>query len=117
MRLTLFALLLASLFVTQADSGNFIEGTHACSTTPVVLSTASIPLKWLNVQSWADNTGQVFVGQSGVTAVANCHGAGGCITPGGAFFLPTDGSAQYNLKQVYIVCTVAGDSVSYVGLQ
>lgn len=91
------------------------SGAKQLSTTAGFASKAT----WINLQAPAGNSGSVFVGDSTVTAAANCApGKGACMLAAGSVFLPALANTQaYDLSQTYIACSNSGDSVIFLYLQ
>lgn len=74
--------------------------------TDVVLA-ASTDAKWVCIQAYRANTGQIAVGGTGVDATA-ANGDGVSLSGGESITLPID-----NLADVYIDATVNGEGVRY----
>lgn len=86
------------------------------------LSTASVPVSWINFQTPSDNAGAIYIGDSSVTGTsASCNASGSkgtCLTASGTSFLPPLANVSaYNLSNIYFVCTTNTDSLIGTYLQ
>lgn len=111
----LIVLLLALAFALPA--GNIGNGSNTCPTSGAKrLSATSIRSISFTVQAPAApvaNTGYVCLGGSAVTTTT-----GVCLGGGDAFtFAPASNTAQYDLTQIYFVCSVNTDLIAYTYLQ
>lgn len=81
----------------------------AAAATPEALSATRLPAAWVQIQAKNTNTNPVFVGQSGVDNAGN---AGRRLAAGQVAELqPTPGQDPYDLSQIFIAVTTAGEGV------
>jgi hypothetical protein len=116
MRTIRFIALLLGLAIC-IPAGNVSSGSNTCPTSGAKrISASSIRSITFTVQAPAApvaNTGYVCLGSSAVTTTS-----GVCLGGGDAFtFAPASNSAAYDLTQIWFVCSVNTDLITYTYLQ
>ncbi len=114
---TLRALALLFCLAVAIPAGNVSNGSNTCPTSGTKrIASASIKSISFTVQAPAApvaNTGYVCLGGSAVTTTTGvCLGGGDSFT-----FSPASNTAQYDLTQIYFVCSVNTDLITYTYLQ
>lgn len=115
MLIRLAALLLGLSLAIPA--GNIGNGSNTCPTSGTKkISSSSIRATQFTLQAPAapvSNTGYICIGGASVTTTT-----GACLGGGDSIFMPpVSNSAAYELNNIYFVCSVNTDLITYTYLQ
>jgi hypothetical protein len=109
--------LILTLVLSLVLSAGLNSGSQTCPSSGnklVIAAVTSCPANSCKSSTWtiqapSGNTGKVYIGGSTVSTSVGVY-----LNAGDSASMPTLGNATpYDLTQVYIACTVAGDSIIY----
>ncbi len=117
----LIVLFLLALIPSQVRSGALLSGSQSCPTSGVKrLIATSTKASWVQLQAAHGNTGAIAFGGSNVAVTAACAapGTGNCLIADWTAMLPPAGNASsLDMSQIWIACTVSGDTMLFNYLQ